>query len=154
MLYKHLGIAPPDPESDVGKFRLLYGDGEAKLITDDPEYEGYGEYTELSDAEIETFITQGNGSVKRGIGFYYLALSGQAAKVAKTVKDYDLQVSTVQRAKDLREAANLWFEQADHEDGLAGGWDIYESFPTTGKKGVIPEGTIPIYGRTYTWEQI
>ena len=140
------GAWPIDPTTAVGRFRLAYGDVYAEPYT--PNEPGYRNFDELSDAEIEAFLEAGNGSINRAIGYYYLQLAGTAAKAAKSVKDYDLQVDTTKRGAEFRALAKEWFDLADGEDSA----DAFEIVPTgTGHGSFIPEGTIPQWGRRYTW---
>lgn len=140
------GAYPLDPDTPVGQFRVLYGDVYSTPY--DPVEAGFQDYEELSDAEIEGFL-QGQTSIPRAIAYYYLSLSGQAAKQAKTVKDYDLSVDLTKRAADLRATAQVWFDQATAEDA-AGMEDAFEIVPTGTNYGdFIPEGAIGIYGRRY-----
>lgn len=145
------GKYPLDPTSDVGQFRILYGDTSAEAY--DPEEPGFRDYGELSDAEIEAFIEQGGG-VARGIGYLYLARAGEAAKESISIRDFDLQVDLTKRATDLRALAQVWFGQADNDDLIAGE-DAFEIVPTGGgSRNFIPEGTIPLYGRRYVWDHL
>lgn len=142
------GVFPIDPTSDVGKFRALYGDVFSTPYT--PVEPGYQSYTELSDAEIEAFISQAGNSIPRAIGFYYMSMAGSAAKVSKSWKDYDLASDTTKRPAELRAIAQWWFDLADDEDSIAGE-EAFEIVPTgTRSGGFIPEGTNPIWGRKYT----
>ena len=124
------GIAPLDPDSLVGEFRLAYGDTD--YIDLDPPEAGYGDYAELSDAEIEMFLSLGNDSVARAIGVYMGRLATDAAKQSKLVKDYDLTVDLTKRANDFREQAQWWFDLADSQDDAAGTSDIFEPFGVPG----------------------
>lgn len=142
------GVYPFEPETPVGEFRILYGDTVSQPY--DPPEEGFQNYGHLSDVEIETYIKQGGGSVLRGIGFYNLALSSQAALHDKTVKDYDLHV-TVSRAEKLRLAAADWFKRADEEDAGAGTGDIFDYYMPSGPD-FIGEGSLPQVGRAYMWD--
>lgn len=112
------GEYPLDPTSDVGKFRLAYGDTQSTPY--DPVVPDIQNYTELSDAEIELFLSQGGDSVNRAIGFYYMRLAGEAAKISKVTADYDLRVDLTKRATDLREMAQWYFDQALTEEGEGG----------------------------------
>lgn len=123
------GVYPLDPTTDVGRFRLLLGDTNA--VEFDPPREGVRNYPRLSDEEIEAYIEAGGGSLARGIGFYYMALSGEAAMESQTVKDYDLSVNLTARSGDLRNVALMWFERADSE----GEGEIEDAFE------VVPTGT-------------
>ena len=144
----NIGVAPPDPTTLVGQFRIVYGDSE--FIELDPPVPGQGEYSELSDAEIESFLAQGRDSVTRAIGFYYLALAGQAAKQSMSVADYDLRVDLTKRAGDLREQAQYYFRQADEEDEREGFNDIFDSFGFGDRDCRVPElDTCPCMGRCW-----
>lgn len=142
------GAHPLDPTSPVGRFRILYGDTDSEPY--DPVVTGTQNYQELSDAEIEGFISQGGDSIPRGIGYLYIALAGQAAKQSKVVQDQDLRVDLTKRAADLRAIADVWFGSADNDD-LVNAEEAFEIVPTGSREGFIPEGTRPIFGRQYTW---
>ena len=78
-----------------------------------------------------------------------MALSGAAAKKSKSVKDYDLQVDLTKRATDLAKSAQMWFDSADGSDA-ASLEEAFEIVPTgTGYGDIIPEATIPQWGRLY-----
>lgn len=124
------GIAPLDPDSNVGQFRLLLPDAESVPL--DPPEAGYGDYAEVSDTEIEMYLATAQDSVPRAIGVYYGILAGQAAKAAKNVKDHDLSVNTEKRAADLRATAQWWFDRADAVDDAAGLLDIFDVFDVPG----------------------
>lgn len=146
------GVYPLDPTSDVGKFRLLYGDVDSIPLV--PPELGFQNYTELSDDEIDMFLAQGSESISRAIGFYYLRLSGDAAKQSKSIADYDLKVDTTKRAADLRAIAEMWFGRADDEDDLNGLTDIFDIFDLGTHGDVIPELSIPIWGRRYVIDRV
>lgn len=142
------GEYPVDLASNVGQFRALVGDLSSTPY--DPAYPGVQNFVKFSDAEIEGYLAQGNGSVARAIGYSYLYLAGQAAEASKAIKDYDLQVDTTKRATELTNIAKIWFDQADGDDVIAGE-EAFEIVPTGTSSGeFIPELTIPIYGRKYT----
>lgn len=114
----NIGIYPFDPSSDVGKFRVLFGDTVSVPL--DPVVPGYQDYTNYSDAEIETYLATGGDSINRAVGFAYLQAAGAAALESKSVKDYDLAVDLTKRAEDLRKMAQFYFDIADEEDATAG----------------------------------
>lgn len=126
------GVAPYDSSTPTGRFRVFYGDVAYTALT--PAEEGYGDYTELSDAEIEAFLTSANGSVYRAIGNYYAILAGNAAKVSSSIRDYDLQVDNTKRPADLLNLAKHWWGLADGEDTEAGTSDVFEVF------GLVEQG--------------
>ena len=143
----HPGGWPLDPATPVGKFRILYGDTDSEPY--DPVVVGIQNYQELSDAEVEGFISQGGDSVPRGIGYLYIALAGQAAKQSKVVQDQDLRVDLTKRAADLRAIAEVWFGSADNDD-LVSAEEAFEIVPTGRHNGgIIPEGSPAIWGRVY-----
>lgn len=142
------GFAPLIATSDVGRFRLLFGDTEFEPY--DPEAGGYGNYKFFSDDQIEAFLASG-GTDTRAIGFAYLNLAGAAAVESRSVKDHDLAVDLTKRSSDLRAIAQGWFERADAEDDADGNGDIFEVFDMVTSIDPIAEGTMPIYGRSYTW---
>lgn len=144
---ERLGVAPPDPETPVGRFRVLYGDATWEPL--DPPEEGWGQYEELSDDEIKVFIQAGGDSVLRGIGIYVQSLATHAASQSRIIKDHDLQVSTLQKSSDYRRAADQWFRMAEQEEEQAGAFDIFDVHSTSVKGDFLPEGGYPIYGRRY-----
>lgn len=116
------GIAPLDPETQVGRFRLAYGDTQSVPL--DPVEIGYGDYTELSDAEIEEFLLQSGQSVPMAISLYYGRMAGEAAKVTLSIRDHDLANDNTKRYEALLAAAEYWAGVADREDAVGG--DIFE----------------------------
>lgn len=143
------GEYPVDLTSKVGQFRALTGDLNSTPY--DPAYPGFQNFVKFSDAEIEGYLTQGGDSVARAIGYSYLYLAGQAAMESAAIADYDLKIDKTKRAADLTAIAKLWFTQADGEDVISGE-EAFEIVPTGTRSGqFIPEGTIPIWGRQYTW---
>lgn len=145
------GEYPVDLTSDVGRFRALTGDLNSTPYS--PVEPGFQNFEKFSDAEIEAYIAQGGDSINRAIGFAYLYLAGQAAMESQSVRDYDLQIDNTKRAADLRAIAQFWFDQADGEDVISGE-EAFEIVPTGTTGGpFIPEGTIPVWGRSYTWSR-
>lgn len=148
----NLGVAPPDLTSPVGKFRALVND----LIYEeaDPPSEGVGNYRYLSDDEITTLLDSADGNVSRAAGLHYLALAGEAAAESKLIQDHDLKISTVSRSNDLRRVGLAFLNQADAEDISEGSQDIFDSFTLGGNSRHIAEGSLPEWGRTYTWDRL
>lgn len=145
------GIAPPQMATPIGIFRGLTGDTAYTPL--DPPESGFGNYETFSDAEIEAYLAQADGSVPRAIGYSYLYLAGQAAKASQSTKDYDLALDTTKRAQDLRAIAQMWFDSADNED-MVEAEEGFEIVPTGLPSGVFaPEGASPVWGRAYTWER-
>ena len=141
------GRHPLDPDSDVGKLRILIGDTLSEPY--DPVEPGIQNYQMFSDAELEGFLLAGDESLFRAAGFAYLQLAARAALESKSVKDYDLSLDVTKRSNDLREIARMWFQRADDEDVDEGGADIFDMFPLGGDDDFVPEGTIAVWGRKY-----
>lgn len=146
------GIAPPDLTTSLGQLRVMVDDIE--YIPLDPAEEGFGDYRKFSDDELVTYLAVSGDSVFRAKGNIYLHWAGIAAAESKSVKDYDLSVDLSKRSADFRAVAQALFEQADDADDASGSRDIFDVVDITGAGDLIPEGTIPMYGRAYTWERI
>lgn len=129
------GVYPLQPETPVGQFRLTYGDTQSEPYS--PVEPGWQNYDELSDAEIGVLLARGGDSINRAIGFYYIRLSGDAAKQSIRAQDYDLVADLTKRAADLRATAQIWFDQADSED--ASGEDAFFIVPTGSRCEPWPE---------------
>ena len=129
------GVAPPNYESEIGKFRATVGD--THYVELDPPQPGYGDYDLFSDGEIQVFLDT-HESFEEAVGFAYLSLATSAALEAKNVKDFDLQVNTEKRAGELRALAQFWF---DRDSELSA--DIFEVFDTVIETGrsCVPEAT-------------
>lgn len=114
------GVAPVDPTTEVGQFRLTIGDATATDL--EPPEAGFGNYEMFSDDEIEAFLNQG-GSMNGAIALAYLQMAGVAARESKSVQDMDLRVDLTKRATDLRLLAQFWQGKADAESA-----EIFELF--------------------------
>lgn len=117
------GVAPP-ADDNVGDFRRRYGD--VLYVPLVPDVPGFGDYTELSDAEIEAFLAGASDSVPRAIGDYYGRLAGDAAKITLSVKDHDLAEDNTKRYEALLKMSDYWYLVADREDNVEGLLDIFE----------------------------
>lgn len=115
------GIAPYDPDTLVGKVRIITGD----VVYGTPSG-GVAEYEMFSDEEITAFLVESDDNVLRAAGYGYLALSGRASLQAKTVKDYDLSVDLKAVAAELRKQADDLFKRADEKDKRDGVSDVFE----------------------------
>ena len=125
------GIAPLQPTTDVGQFRLLVGDTSYSDLC--PAQPGYGDFGMFSDDEISLFLSSGE-SPEEAAYLAYLQLAGAAALEAKSVKDFDLSVDLTKRASELRAVAQMWRDRAD---ALAG--DIFEVFDLGNSPRCRPE---------------
>lgn len=120
------GIAPPAYGTNVGKFRRNVQDITYTAL--DPVEAGYGDYTDSSDAEIESFLVDGGGSVSRALGEYYLVIASKAAEIAENVKDYDLQDDSRKVYEAYMDISQRWFDKAREEDIASGVGDFFDSF--------------------------
>lgn len=139
MAQQFKGVAPFDPESDVGKFRVAVGDTHWTEL--DPPEEGYGNYEMYSDDEINAFLSL-SGSVAGAISDALFQMALAAASSASSIQDYDLRIDTTKRATELRLLAQGWRDRANQEDA-----DIFEIVDTPLLK---PHSThiegMPFYG--------
>lgn len=112
------GVVPADPTTPVGSLRYLLGDFDYEGL-DEPE-EGYGNYYNFGDAELQGFITAGGGSVTRASGHAYMRLAAVAAASAISWRSDDLSVDSKIVPSEYRLLARIAFEQADAEDDALG----------------------------------
>lgn len=121
------GIAPPDFTTEVGAFRLDIGDTVYEEL--DPPKTGHGSYGMFGDAEIEAYIARAD-SREQAVADAFLSLATSAALEAKSVKDFDLQVSTEKRAEYLMSLARMWRDRADSLSG-----EVFETFDVSIRSG-------------------
>lgn len=117
MAYTKRGIAPPNPTTSVGKFRLAAGDSEFQP-TSPPEL-GYGLYQVWTDDEIEVFLEVAGGSVARAISIAYAQIGAQWASTGATIKTDDLSYSVKDSVGNWMALSKYWGDIADNEDGRA-----------------------------------
>lgn len=110
MAYTKKGIAPPDPTTPVGQFRLSAGDSEFE-----PAPGGYGLYQIWSDDEILAFLAMSGGSVARAIGMAYAQIGASWASVSATVKTDDLSLTAKDSIGNWMTLAAFWNKVADDE---------------------------------------
>ena len=111
------GIAPLDPTTDVGKFRLASGDSEYEEY--DPPQPGFGLYESWSDAEIEAFIEIAGGSIARAIALAYTQMAASWASTGATIRTDDLTYSNKDSVGSWLNLAAYWNKIADDEDDRA-----------------------------------
>lgn len=116
------GIAPPNFDTEIGEIRATIGDVAYAPLT--PEETGYGDYSLMSDKEIQVFLNLGE-SREHVLYLLYNSLATSAAGEAKMVKDFDMQVDLRGRAERYMQLAMSWKDAADK-----GANDIFESFDT------------------------
>ena len=117
MAFDKLGIAPPNPSTDVGKFRLLAGDSEYQALV--PPVPGMGHYQTWSDMEIAAFIEISGGSVPRAIALAYTQIGASFAASGATIKTDDLSYSSKDSVGSWQSLARYWTEVADKADQKA-----------------------------------
>lgn len=122
------GVAPFDPTSSIGKFRVAVGD--TAYVDLDPPEAGFGDYADYSDAEIEAFLALNSDQVEGAIADVLFQMALSAAKEAKNVKDFDLQVDLTKRASELRLLAGQYRDRAN-----AASADIFETFDIVDQGG-------------------
>ncbi len=143
------GVWPVNADTATGRFRILLGDVNAEAY--DPEAPGYRSFEQLSDAEIEGYLSQSTDSVTKALAFHYLRLAGIAATEAISIADADLKIDKTRKSEALRKMAEFWLGQDADDDVIAGeeAFEIVETGRSSG--GFIPEGSPAIWGREYTW---
>lgn len=144
------GVAPLDPDTTVGQFRVRAGD--TVYVPLNPTEVGYGNYLKWSDDEILVFLGS-NPSMPWAIYEAYLQLATSAALESSSISDYDLKIDNTKRADQLYRIATEWRNRAEEDDNALGE-EAFEIVPTGTRSGVfIPEGTMPVWGRSYTWSR-
>ena len=128
------GAFPVDFGEPVGQVRALIGD--TLSVPLDPPVSGQQDFQLFSDAEIEQFLSSGQGSIYRASGFAFMSLAGVAARQAESIRDFDLQIDSRQKAEQLRLQAQWYFGEADRLDGL--GEDGY-TIVRTGRRWTADE---------------
>lgn len=111
------GIAPPDPNTSVGMFRLLAGDSEYEEY--DPPESGYGLYAIWSDTEIEAFLAITNDSVPRAIALAYTQMAAAWNSSSATIRTDDLQYQVKDSVGSWLNLADYWNRVADDDDAAA-----------------------------------
>lgn len=105
------GIAPPDPNTDIGQLRYLIPDSSYTELV--PPVSGQGDYEWFSDAALGVFLAQSDNDVDaaaiiawRQMGDYYAAQSA-------SIQTDDLKVSELwRRAQFFYDKANRAEESA------------------------------------------
>lgn len=107
----NIGVAPPNPSSDVGKIRILLGDTDAENIISD-----MGEYRFFSDAELDAFLEMYGGNVKLATARCMETIAGSQVLLLKSWSSDDLSVNGDRITDALRRvAAQLRAEALDEE---------------------------------------
>lgn len=113
------GIAPLDPSTDIGRFRLMAGDATSTPL--DPPEAGFGSYETFSDAEIQAFLDMAGGRVSLAIALAYTSIAAAwAASSSDNIKADDLAVNNVNKVSDWLKLAAFWQSVADNEAAASG----------------------------------
>lgn len=117
MAFTKRGIAPADPTTPVGKFRLAAGDSEYEPYA--PPEPGFGLYQLWTDDEITALIAIAGGSIARAISLAYAQIGASYAASGATIKTDDLSVSVKDSVGNWLSLSRYWADIADAEDGRA-----------------------------------
>lgn len=135
------GIAPYDPTTPVGQFRVGFGD--THWVELNPPEPGFGDYDSFSDAEIEAFISLAGGSVPRAIALAYTQMAAAWNKEGVSIRTDDLAYDSSKSVGSWLSLADYWNNIADNEAN-----DYFKIIPDG--CDFIPEGTPAEWGRRYS----
>ena len=110
------GIAPADPNTNVGATRYLMGDTVSVPLV--PTVAGHEDYAYFSDTALGTFLQRGSHNPLMACGFAFMQLAAGAALQSVTVETSGMKADLTKRAADLRSVANSFFEKANNEERL------------------------------------
>lgn len=134
------GIAPPDPTTDVGKFRFAAGDSSFVALA--PPEVGFGDYSVWSDDEIEVFLVVGGGNLARAIAIAYRQLAATWASTGAAIKTDDLSYSAKESVGNWIALADYWDKLAD-EQGAAAVDDYFDLVTVGGNECYRPPEASP-----------
>lgn len=133
------GLRVYDASTSTGELRLNLGDTNFTELT--PSEVDYVSFDYFSDATLDSFIESADESITRATGYAYRSLAGILTMSAVSIQTDDLRISTIERAKLMRELASDWLASADSEDQAAAG-DIFDVVPFAGVSTYVhPEGS-------------
>lgn len=127
------GLREYDSSTSTGELRLNLGD--TNFVELQPPETDYVSFDYFSDATLDSFILSADENITRATGYAYRSLAGILTLSAVSIQTDDLRVSTIERAKLMRELARDWLTSADEED-LAAGSDLFEILPFVGLKNL------------------
>lgn len=107
-----------DPNTEVGKLRLLIGD---------PNYAIWAD-----DAPLEAALVATSGNLLRAAGVLYLQLAAQYAQQGKSIKTDDLAIDTRTRGGDFLKIAQSFFDEADGGESASAN-DFFQIVPFAGR---------------------
>lgn len=129
-------VTPPNPATDIGRFRFASGDTQFQPL--DPAETGFGTYAYWSDDEVQAFLTAADNSLPRAIGYAYLQLAAVLGAQGRSIKTDDLALTTTGRSGDLREVAKVFLAEAAAQDTVEAD-DFFQFVPFAGS----PSGYCP-----------
>lgn len=109
----NLGIAPPDPDTEVGKFRYVIGDTEYVELV--PPVAGYGDYTNFSDVEIEALLAFADGSQALAIALAFAKIAAASTGESFDWKTDDLTVALSSRTGGYWDTVRFWLSLWEKE---------------------------------------
>lgn len=135
------GKVPLDPDSDVGKLRLIIGDTAYQEY--DPPEPGWGNYAAFSDAELQALLDAADGDFNSAVGYAYLKLAGAAIGAAFEWATDDLRVNLSRTPSQALEIAKFWFGRGSAEGGAIDVFEIGPFAPRDPRKDELAEGIWP-----------
>lgn len=124
-----LGEYPVNPDTDLGRFRVLAGDSNPVTVH---ESKDSADYRLWSDEEILVYLGLNPDNIYRAVSDAAWALAAASAAEAKVVKDYDLQVDLAKRARELRETAARLEARADAAENAGEHFVAFDMWDVTG----------------------
>lgn len=94
----NISTYPVDPNTDIGKFRLMSGDSGNEKI--------------WSDMEIQAFLYQAKNSIALAISYAYVQLAAYSAGKSSNIRTDDLSVNTTSRSAEYLKLAQYWSDVA------------------------------------------
>lgn len=134
------GVAPADPNTEIGQLRTNLGD--LAYVALDPVETGYGDYEWFSDSELEELLVLAEDNITRATGYGLRKFATYLTMSAVNIQTDDLRVSTIERAKLMRELAKDWLSDADAAEDREGS-EIFEVIPFAGLEPTYEAKTWP-----------
>lgn len=111
------GVAPPDPQTQVGQFRFTAGDTSYTDLV--PPEAGFGDYAIWSDDEITTFLSVAGDNLARAIAIAYRQMAAMWASTGASIKTDDLSYASKDSVANWLSLADYWDKVADEQDATA-----------------------------------
>lgn len=117
MAFTERGVAPLDPNTDIGRMRVALGDVDYEEY--DPPQPGYGLYQVFSDDQLQVFLDLAKGNVARAIAMAYAQIGASWASTGATIRTDDLTFSAKDSVGNWLTLAAYWNKIADDQDDAA-----------------------------------